>query len=83
MTALAERVPVAVAFGARARELRLERDWTLEATAARAGVGRATLHRVERGDNVRLGTAANVAAAFGMTLAEMLATALAMAVPGE
>jgi transcriptional regulator with XRE-family HTH domain len=77
MTTLAPRVPVAVAFGARARALRLERGWSLPAMAARPGLNIATVRRVERGDNVRLGTAANVAAAFGLTLPEMLAQAVA------
>jgi transcriptional regulator with XRE-family HTH domain len=78
MTTLAPRVPVAVAFGRYARQLRLDRDWTLVAMAARPGLNIATVRRVERGDNVQLGTAEKVAAAFGMTLAEMLA----QAVPG-
>jgi transcriptional regulator with XRE-family HTH domain len=73
MTALAPRVPVAVAFGARARALRLERDWTLGALASRTGLGRATLYRIEQGGNPRLATADKVAAAFGLSLAEMLA----------
>jgi transcriptional regulator with XRE-family HTH domain len=73
MTALAPRVPVAVAFGARARALRLERGWTLEAMASRPGLNLAAVRRVERGDNVQLGTAQKVAAAFGLTLPEMLA----------
>jgi len=79
MTALAKRVPVAVAFGARARALRTERGWTLQAMASRPGLSIGAIRRVERGDNVRLGTAAKVAAAFGLSLPEMLA----MAVPRE
>ncbi len=73
MTASEDRPPVAVTFGARARALRLERGWTLEAMAGHAGVGIATVRRIERGENTTLSAAAKVAAAFGMGLAEMLA----------
>jgi transcriptional regulator with XRE-family HTH domain len=72
VTALASQTPLTVTFGRRARDLRNDRGWSLEAMAARSGVGRATVHRIECGENTTLAKAEKVAAAFGMTLAEML-----------
>ena len=73
MTASRDRPPVAVAFGARARALRLERPWTLDAMAARTGLTVSAICRVERGQNSTLATAEKIADAFGMPLPAMLA----------
>jgi transcriptional regulator with XRE-family HTH domain len=72
VTASPNSTPLTVAFGRRTRALRQQRGWSLERMAARPGLCIATVRRVERGDNVRLGTAEKVAAAFGMDLADML-----------
>ena len=72
MTDTASQTPLTIAFGLRARALRNERGWSLESMAAHSGVGRATVHRIESGDDTRLSTAERVAAAFGMPLADML-----------
>lgn len=68
-----EAVSAGAAFGKRARALRDERGWSLSEMAAHSGLGRATLYRVERGDNIRLSTVAKVAGAFGTDAAQMLA----------
>ena len=38
-------------LGARVRELRKERDWTLEQAAKQAGLARSTLSKIENGQN--------------------------------
>lgn len=46
-----ERVPEAVAFGSRVRELRLERGWTQENLAEVANLNVVQLSHIERGAN--------------------------------
>ena len=64
---------VAVRFGARVRAARQRQGLTLEALAAAAGISRATLSNLERGEHSPSLTAAtNVARALGVSLAELL-----------
>ncbi|MFN3147873.1 MAG: helix-turn-helix domain-containing protein [Paracoccaceae bacterium] len=44
-----EEAPVALDLGARVRELRKERNWTLEQAATHAGLARSTLSKIENG----------------------------------
>ena len=64
---------VAVRFGTRVRAVRLEQGLTLDAVAASAGVSRASLSNLERGEHSpSLTTATNVARALRVSLAELL-----------
>jgi len=63
--------PVTAAFGRRARELRLERGWTLREAAVLADVAPSTLYRVEAGEDTTLAVAGRVADAFGVPIAVM------------
>jgi transcriptional regulator with XRE-family HTH domain len=72
-TADATDPTVAVRFGARVRAARQRQGLTLEALAAAAGISRATLSNLERGEHSPSLTAAtNVARALGVSLAELL-----------
>ncbi len=46
---VAEETPVALDLGARVRELRKERSWTLEQAATHAGLARSSLSKIENG----------------------------------
>lgn len=60
-------------LGARIRKLRLERGWTQEVLAERAGLHPKYPGPVERGTrDIRLSTARAIAAAFDLTLAELV-----------
>jgi transcriptional regulator with XRE-family HTH domain len=60
-------------FGARLRHLRQERGWSQEALALAAGINRTYLGDVERGErNVALDNIGKLAAAFGISLSELL-----------
>ena len=60
-------------LGARVKELRRRRGLTLEDLAERAGVSRAMISKVERGEkNPTLVVAAKVAEGLGVTIAELL-----------
>ena len=64
---------VAIRFGARVRAARQRQGLTLEALAAAAGISRATLSNLERGEHSPSLTAAtNVARALRVSLAELL-----------
>jgi transcriptional regulator with XRE-family HTH domain len=64
---------VNASFGARVRHHRHQARLSLEALAARSGVSRATLSKIERGErNPSLTVAARVADAVGAPLAELL-----------
>ena len=64
---------VAVRFGARVRAARQRQGLTLEALAATAGISRATLSNLERGEHrPSLTAATNVARALRVSLAELL-----------
>src|SRR5829696_6748873 len=64
---------VTVRFGARVRAARQRQELTLDALAAAAGVSRATLSNLERGEHsLSLTAATNVARALGVSLAELL-----------
>lgn len=71
----AEQTAAAVntGFGARVRAVRLRRGLTLEALGAAAGVSRATLSNIERGEHSPSLTAATkVAGALGVSLGQLL-----------
>jgi transcriptional regulator with XRE-family HTH domain len=64
---------VTIRFGERVRATRLDQQLTLEAVAARAGISRAALSNLERGEHSPSLTAAtNVARALGVSLAQLL-----------
>ena len=64
---------VAARFGARVRAARQQQGLTLAALAAAAGISRATLSNLERGEHSPSLTAAtNVARALGVSLAQLL-----------
>ena len=72
-TADAPDPTVTVRFGARVRAARQRQGLTLEALAAAAGISRATLSNLERGEHSPSLTAAtNVARALRVSLAELL-----------
>jgi transcriptional regulator with XRE-family HTH domain len=57
----------------RVRELRKRRGWTLERLSAASGVSRSMLSEVERGNaNPTLAVAVRIAAAFSMTLGDLV-----------
>ena len=59
----------------RVRELRKQRDWSLEQLSTASGVSRSMLSQIERNEaNPTLAVAFRIAQAFGMTLAELLET---------
>ena len=65
-------------FGARLRELRLQRGWTLQAVACRSGLSRAFLSRLESGDrNVSIAAALTLARIFDVSLASLFESPLA------
>jgi transcriptional regulator with XRE-family HTH domain len=60
-------------LGRRVRELRIERDWSLDGLSSACGVSRSMLSQIERSDvNPTLAVAYRIAHAFGMTLAELV-----------
>lgn len=65
--------PVTVAFGRRVRELRQDRGWTLRHTGDLVSLSWATVCKIEQGAGTTLGSADRISAAFGMSLAVMLA----------
>jgi len=65
-------------FGARLRELRAQRGWTLQAVACRSGLSRAFLSRLESGDrNVSIAAALTLARIFDVSLASLFESPLA------
>src|SRR6188508_879411 len=64
---------VTIRFGARVRTARQRQGLTLDGLAAAAGISRATLSNLERGEHSPSLTAAtNVARALGLSLAQLL-----------
>ncbi len=64
-----QAVEAALLLGEQIRLARLERRWTLEELAERAGVNHTTMRKVERGDlTVGLGPALEAAALVGVPL---------------
>ncbi len=60
-------------LGTRVRQLRTERDWSLEALASASGVSRSMLSQIEREEaNPTLAVTMRIARAFGMELGELL-----------
>jgi len=67
---------VAKSLSRRARELRAARQWTIEVAAERIGVEPAQVRRIESGQaNPSLAILVSVAAAFGLSVSELLAPA--------
>ena len=66
---------IAAQIAARVHAGRTERRWTLDALAARSGVSRRLIVRIEQADaNPSLATLLKLAAALGVTLTELLDT---------
>lgn len=64
---------VAAAIARNARKLRAERQWSLEALAARAGVSKGMLVQIEQArTNPSVGTLCRIADAYGVTLAQLV-----------
>jgi transcriptional regulator with XRE-family HTH domain len=62
-------------LGQRVKKLRAERGWSLDQLAAASGVSRSMLSEIEREKaNPTLAVTFRIAAAFGMTLAELVET---------
>lgn len=60
-------------LGSRVRQLRTERNWSLETLAGASGVSRSMLSQIEReGANPTLAVTLRIARAFGMTLGDLL-----------
>lgn len=60
-------------FGARVKQLRAARHWSLEALAAASGVSRSMLSQIEREQaNPTLAVTMRIARAFGMSLGELV-----------
>lgn len=55
-------------FGRQIREARNARGWSQDELAARAGVSRPSVARIERGDDVSTATLVKVARALGLTV---------------
>ena len=53
-------------LGRRLERQRLERNWTQAETAARAGVGQATVQRAERGESVQMTSMIKLLRALGL-----------------
>src|SRR5271163_3946228 len=59
-------------FGARLRELRLQKGWTLEELACRSGLSRAFLSRLESGDRqASIAAALTLSRIFDVSLASL------------
>jgi transcriptional regulator with XRE-family HTH domain len=68
-----EKLPEAVAFGERVRELRLKRGWTQERLAEEAVLNAVQVSHIERGANEpKLTTILRLARAFEITAAQLL-----------
>ena len=66
-------------FGARLRELRLQRGWTLEEVACRSGLSRAFMSRLESGDRqVSIAAALTLSRIFEVSLASLFESQLAV-----
>lgn len=64
---------MAAGFGARVRELRQRRRWSLERLSSASGVSRSMLSEIERGEaSPTLALALAIARAFGVQLGEMI-----------
>jgi transcriptional regulator with XRE-family HTH domain len=67
------RVPEAILFGKRVRDLREAKGWSQEELAERAGLHSVQISHVENGRNEpKLRTILWLAKAFGMTASELL-----------
>jgi transcriptional regulator with XRE-family HTH domain len=69
-----EPVPYAATFGARVKRLRAEQEFTFDAFVEETELGRGYISEMERGMVVpSLATVARIAAALGMSVAELVA----------
>ncbi len=60
-------------LGRRVKQLRAEKDWSLDALSKACGVSRSMLSQIERSEvNPTLAVTVRIAHAFGMTLAELV-----------
>ncbi len=67
--------PINRHLGARVKQLRAERDWSLEALAAASGVSRSMLSQIEREQaNPTLAVTQRIARAFSMSLGDLVET---------
>lgn len=68
--------PVSEQFCQRVKDLRAQREWSLEELSAASGVSRSMLSQIERGAaNPTLAVTAKIAQAFGLSLGELIDTA--------
>jgi transcriptional regulator with XRE-family HTH domain len=68
-----KRTDETIAFGRRIRELRVERGWTQEALAERAGINTLQVGHIERGANdPKLTTILGLAKALGLGPEQLL-----------
>ncbi|MBX3440914.1 MAG: helix-turn-helix transcriptional regulator [Planctomyces sp.] len=72
------------AIADRLRKLRTERGWSLERLSAACGVSKSMLSQIERGQaNPTLAVALKIAAAFGLTIGELVGESAPRASPIE
>ncbi|HEX3578085.1 MAG TPA: helix-turn-helix transcriptional regulator [Thermoanaerobaculia bacterium] len=68
-----DRLPEAIAFGKRLRQLREAKGWTLEELGEAAGMNELQVGHIERGaSDPKLSTITKLAKAFGITASELL-----------
>lgn len=67
-----EAATVTTALGRRVHDLRTERGWSLRHLGGLASVHEATLSKIENGADTTIGTAARIAATFGVPVAGLL-----------
>ena len=74
MPAEGPRSPTDARLASRLRGLRSDRRWTLDELAARSGVSRATLSRIENGEvSPTAAVLGRLCAAFGLTMSRLIA----------
>jgi transcriptional regulator with XRE-family HTH domain len=88
VTAVPDADEVAAAIARNTRELRAERQWTLDQLAARSAVSKGMLVQIEQArTNPSIATLCRVADAFGVTLAQLVELAddstVRVVAPGE
>jgi transcriptional regulator with XRE-family HTH domain len=68
-----DRLPEAITFGKRVRQLREAKGWTLEQLAERAGMNELQVGHIERGaSDVKLSTIVKLSRALGVMASELL-----------
>jgi len=67
------RLPEAITFGKRVRQLREAKDWTLEQLAEAAGMNELQVGHIERGaSDVKLSTILKLSRGLGISASELL-----------